>query len=329
MRILRTVLFAMVLAFAGVQHARAQEPTPQQYESVMRWASAHQQIIQTIVAPLQFMPGALDEGDAAGRAAWVAQARTWMSGYRAELQGARATIERIGPVPEAGELSVPYRRQHEALPGMITSLENFLTQYGRGLDAIENNDPTAWVLAAINATDAQILIMTQFRNINSLQAETMSDGPQRYLLRSFATSYDALIVVLRERRAGIMGERINQTSTAQVRAFAEAMHQNSRQGRVAAQQAEASLPAQVPPEQSDFLRRARLAYQTFGGSFDREDAIANELTSIANLMSGATRFSDIETSVTAHALTAGALDRERGGDIQRRTLLVQTIVPPT
>ena len=85
------------------------------------------------------------------------------------------------------------------------ALRRFSCSTRGGINAVARNDPTAWTVAAVNAIDAQILIMTQFRNLNALQAESVGDGPQRYLLRSFASSYDGLIVVSRERRAANLG----------------------------------------------------------------------------------------------------------------------------
>lgn len=331
MRVLQACVVALALAFAGAQpvHAQEQASIPQ-YEALMRWARGHQQIIQALFAPLQAMPNPQVSDQPAERTAWVAQARTWVSSYRAQIQDVRGRIVALGPVPDAAELSRAYRHQSEALPALMDSLESFLSEYDRVADAIERNDPQAWALAAISGTDAQILIMTQFRDINSMQAETMSDeGPQRHLLRSFAASYDSLILVLRERRSGMLGGTINPVAVAQLRATVDTMREQIRLGRVAAVTAEGELPAQVPPDQSDFLRRARLAYQSFAGSFDREERIATHLAAVAEAMSTSSSFPPIEGVVSANIVQAGQLDRERLVDIQRRTQLVQTVVPPT
>jgi hypothetical protein len=329
MRILGGMLVAVAMLLAIPEQARAQEPTTQQYEAVMRWASGHQQILHMSVEPLQRMPdGSAVESDA-GRAAWVSLARSWVASYRAQLRDVHARIASLGPVPEAGDLSAMYRRQHDALPSMIDGLEAFLTQYESGIDAVARNDPEAWNIAAINATDAQILIMTQFRNLNALQAESIGDGPQRYLLRSFASSYDGLIVLSRERRAAYLGQTISPSSIGQVRAAADAMRQHGRDGRASIVQVLGALPAQVPPDQSDFLRRVRIAYESFNASFDREDMIASHVASIADLLASTSQFANVDDQVTQHAIVAGELDLERGADIRRRTTLLQTVTPPT
>ena len=70
--------------------------------------------------------------DAASRAAWVLLARPWVAGYRAQLGDARARIESLGPVPEAGDLSADYIAvSMRRLPSMIDGLEAFLVQYAR------------------------------------------------------------------------------------------------------------------------------------------------------------------------------------------------------
>lgn len=329
MRLLGGILIAVAMVLAVPEQARAQEPTPQQYETLMRWASAHQQILHRSVEPLQRMPDASAVNDDTTRFAWLSLARTWVAGYRAQLRDVRTQIAHLGPVPEVGDLSAPYRRQHEALPSMIDGLEAFLAQYESGIEAVARNDPEAWNVAAINATDAQILVMTQFRNLNALQAESIGEGPQRYLLRSFASSYDGLIVLSRERRAAYLGQSISPSSVGQVRAAADAMRQHSRDGRASIVQALGALPAQVPPDQSDFLRRVRIAYESFNASFDREETIASHITAIADLMASTSQFANVDDRVTEHAIAAGVLDLERGADIRRRTTLLQTMTPPT
>jgi alkanesulfonate monooxygenase SsuD/methylene tetrahydromethanopterin reductase-like flavin-dependent oxidoreductase (luciferase family) len=107
------------------------------------------------------------------------------------------------------------------------------------------------------------------------------------------------------------------------------MRQHSRDGRVAAQRAEGALPATAPPDQSDFLQRLRLAFESFGRSFDREEEIASHISSIADLMASRSRFLEIEDGLSPHADRVGLLDLERGADIQQRTTLVQTVTPPT
>lgn len=328
MQFVRAMLVAVAVLFAGAQPAQAQQDQ-RTYEATMRWAGRQQQIIQSIVMPLQHMPQPWTEDTPAARAAWMPGATEWVASYRVQLQAARAEIERLGPVPDDSPYADPYRRQHAAVPTLVSGIEGFLNQFESGIEAVRRNDPTAITIAAINTVDAQILIMTQFRNINGLQAEMIDDGPQRYLLRSFASSYEALIAVLGERRAGYLGQTIRPSAVDAVRAAAAAMLRHSRDGRAAAVQVEGELPAQVPPEQSDFLRRIRLAYQSFGGSFDREEVIAGHLDAMADIMARNSNFENAEADIAPHALAAGRLDLERGSDIQRRTAMLQQVVPPT
>ncbi len=226
-------------------------------------------------------------------------------------------------------ISEPYRRQANALPDMMDGIDDFIAEYDQGIDAVERNDPRALTIAAMSSNDATILILTQFRNLNALQAESLTDGPQRYLLRAFASSYEAMIVVARERSAAYAGESLSPASSTSVRAAADAMLEHSRIGRARAQQAEAELPAQAPPEQGDFLRRVRQAYQSFAGSFAREEQIAAELRAVADLLGSTNSFAAVEDRIAPHILRAGILDGERLGDIQQRTQLLQTIIPPT
>lgn len=329
MQLLRAVFVVVAVVLTGAP-AFAQAPTPQEYESVMRWAAGQQQIISATVSPLQQIPPPINvDAGRTERAAWVSLARNWANGYRVTLQSTRQQIAQLGPVPEAGEISAPYRRQEEALPTMIDGLESFLSQYERGIAAVERNDPTALQIASVNAVDAQILVLTQFRNLNALQAESISDGPQRYLLRSFASSYDGLIAILRARRSAYLGDNLSPATQATVQAAAEAMRQHSREGRASADRAAAQLPVTAPPEQGDFLRRVRLAYQTYGGSFDREEAIAGLLERAAALLGAGRAFAEVEVELDQHVIRVGELDFERVADIQRRTALVQTMVPPT
>jgi hypothetical protein len=312
----------------GAPGAAAQSQA--QYEAVMRWAAGHQTIIQATIAPLGEMPEPYADGASpTERAAWVARARGWINGYRSTLDLARQRAAQLGPVPEGEGLAAIYVAQERALPELFDGLANFLTEYEAGVSAIERDDPQGTHIAAINAVDAQLLIQTQVRNVNALQAEAARDGPQKHLLRSFAASYDATIAVLRARRATYVGDDVSQASAAVVQAAADAIRQHSRIGRLAARTAEASLPASVPPDQSDFMRRVRLAYQSFDGSFDREDEVAVLLDEVARLLASGRAFSEEQPRMDQILSRIGEVDLERMGDIQRRTALVQRVTPPT
>jgi len=327
---MRAFLLALAMLFVGSAHANAQEdPTPQQYERLMQWAAGHQQIIQMVVAPLQQMPGAVEMNDRNARLAWVRGARSWVVAYRMQTQAARESVVRLGRVPEAGYLTDFYRRQDQALPEMIMGIETFINEFDNAIDSVERNDPRAAVIAAAATDDAAIIVLTQFRNLNALQAESIPEGPQRYLLRSFASSYEAMIALSRERRAAYSGADLNANAVLTVRTAADAMIAQSRLGRAAALQEETELPAQAAPEQGDFLRRVHQAYQTFAGSFAREEEIAFHLGAIADLMSAASSYAEIEQRMMPHLDRVSVLDAERLGDIQRRTQLIQAIAPPT
>ena len=73
----------------------------------------------------------------------------------------------------------------------------------------------------------------------------------------------------------------------------------------------------------------RQAYQSFAGSFAREEQIAAELRAVADIMGSTTSFAAIEQRIEQNILRAGVLDGERMGDIQQRTQLVQAVIPPT
>src|SRR5262245_22230898 len=324
----RSFVAALCFFLAGAGSALAQEPTQPQYEALMRWAVGHQQIIQEKISPLQAMPVPQVESDAA-RMGWVSEARSWLNGYGATLQTSRLRAEQLGPVPEAGRVTALYANQQRALTELFDALENFLGQYDRAVTAAERNDPDAFNMASVNVIDASLLIQIQFRNLNALQAEATDDGPQRYLLRSFASSYDAMIAALRAKRASYFGENVSASTVASIRAATEAMREHIRMGRLSAQAAEAALPARTTPEQSDFLRRVRLAYQTFGASFDREDELADLFDTIARLLHTGARYPDGEPELDALMGRIGRLDLERLVDIQRRIQLVQRITPPT
>lgn len=330
MQIVRAFVAVSVLLLASISGAWAQEPTQQQYEALMRWVANHQRVINAMVSPLQQMPDPFDEmqAPASERSDWVSRARSWSGAYRAALLTARADAERLGPVPEAGYVTALYERQNRAMPEMLDGFIAFLDRYDAGVEAIARNDPDATMIADLSVIDAQLLIQTQFRNLNALQAESLSEGPQKHLLRSFASSYDAMIAVWRASRAARVGEDISASAATEVRAAAEAMRQHSRSGRLAAQAAEAALPARVPPEQSDFLRRIRTAYQSFGPTFDREDELAGLLTEIAALLASGAAFDDGQARLDQVMERIGLLDYERLGDIQRRTALVQVVTPP-
>jgi hypothetical protein len=323
----RSFVAASFFFLAGAGSALAQEPTAPQYEALMRWVVTQQEIIQETMSPLQHMPAPRFESDAA-RMGWVSEARSWLNGYRATLQTSRLRADQLGPVPEAGAVTALYANQQRALPELFDGLENFLGQYDRGVTAAEHNEPDAFNIASVNVIDAALLIQIQFRNLNALQAEA-TDGPQRYLLRSFASSYDAMIAALRAKRASFFGENVNASTVAAIRAATAAMREHIRAGRLSAQAAEAALPARTTPEQSDFLRRIRLAYQSFGGSFDREDELADLFDSMARLLDTGARYPDAEPELDALVSRIGQLDLERLVDIQRRTQLVQRIMPPT
>jgi hypothetical protein len=326
MHVLRTIAAAAVLFCAGVSSAYAQDPTPQQYEAMMRWAAGSQQIIQTIVTPLQQLPPPIGaDSSPAERTAWVAQARSWATSSAQALAQARRQMAALGPVPEAGALTAIYRNQERMLPPLIESIDAFLEEFVTGVAAIERNDENALLLAYINALDAQILVQTHFRNANALQAEAVGDGPQRYLLRSFSNSYDVTIAVVQMRRSMAVGQDSSQAGLAAIRAAGASMRENVRLGREATERAQAALPAQAPPEQSDFLRRVRLAYQSFGASFDREERMADIVDEIAQSM--ARGFDEAALEPLIERLSQ--LDFERLGDIQERTRLVQQIVPLT
>ncbi len=329
MHVVRGIVVAVVLAFASVPPAFAQEPTQQQYEAIMSWAARHQRVQDMVVGPLQQIPEPFIGGTARERAAWVSRARGWISSYRTSLQGARDGAARLGPVPEAGSISTLYRNQERALVELLGTIDTFVAEYERGVVAIERNDEGALQLSLIASVDAALLIQTQFRNFNSMQAEAVSDGPQRYLLRSFASSYDGFIAVMQARRASYLGDNVNRTSAASVAAAAGAIREHSRQGRAAAIAQEAFLPASVPPEQSDFISRVRTAYRSFQSSFAREERIADLFDSVAALLASGRTDANLDAEIDQILVEISRLDYERMGDIQRRTQLVQMITPPT
>jgi len=325
MHFFRAFAVAATIVFVGAT-AHAQEPTQQQYEALMRWAGGHQVIIQSLVSPLQTMPTPFDEGASRReQRRWADEAGAWANQFDEVIATVRGQLRQLGPVPEAGPMSDIYRRQEQALPEFIGSMERFLAHYRTGINAVERNDPNALDVAYLASIDAQLLIQTQFRNLNSLQAESVSDGPQRYLLRSFANSYDALIAVIEARRATALGENVDRVSAAAVRAAALAMRENARTGRLRVQTELDALPATVAADQSDFLRRVRLAFATFEGSFAREERMATVLDQVAASLERGFDDHDLEP----HLDLLGRMDYERLSDIQRRTSLIQNIQPPT
>lgn len=324
MQILRAVIVVAALTLSGVAHAQV-TPTQAQYEAVMGWAARHQVIIQTAVTPLQAMPEPYSDRSAPARERWVAEARAWATACANAIHLARGQSESLGPVPEAGDISTLYQRQADAMPTLLNALQGFIAEYLETVAAIERNDPQASTLSALSLIDAQVIIQTQFRNLNALQAESMEDGPQRYLLRSFAASYDATIAVLRARRGAFQREDHTQSAASGVHAAAAQMRQSAVIGRQRAQQYELALPAQVEPDQSDWIRRVRLAYRSFDGSFAREERMASILDRVAASLEAGFNESDLDPMLTEF----GRLDYERMDDIRRRTEMVQNVQPPT
>ncbi|HEX8900959.1 hypothetical protein [Vitreimonas sp.] len=329
MNIIRAALATLAMLLISAPLARAQEPAPQQYEAMMRWAGAHQNILQGALAPFQQMPPPFDESSVGQRTAWVSLARTWASSTLAAVQSARRQAEQLGPPPEAGELSGLYRTQERAIYEVFGSIEAFLVEYTTSIIAIERNDPNALQLASISSIDAQLIIQTQFRNINAIQAEAVGEGPQRHLLRAFASSYDGLITMLQARRSAYLGDDATGPRAPLVRASADAMRLHVQAGRASVTQTLTSFGAGAPPEQGDFIRRARIAVQSFEGSYDRELRIAGLFDDAAALMASGRGYIAIEGELNTIVAQMGILDSERLVDIQRRIQLMQYITPPT
>ena len=176
---------------AGAHYAEAQEPTLQQYELSCAGPAAISRscklwLVRSSKCPVRSMWKTAPRGVLGLRARALASPPT---ARRCKL---RAPPRRLGPVPEAGDLSEPYRRQAGALPEMMDGIDNFIAEYEQGIAAVERNDPRALTIAAISSNNATILILTQFRNLNALQAESL-DRPAALsasLLREFLRGYD-------------------------------------------------------------------------------------------------------------------------------------------
>jgi hypothetical protein len=308
--------------------ALAQEVTQSSVQEGLRVGALHQALYTRLLGVFQSMPAYPDgKADAALRE-WRRQSRDWIAATRSVIGEVRRGVAELPPVPAGlpGGVQQALSSQHQKLPEMISGVEQFVSRYSEGLDAIDRGDANGAQKMALSALDSAVMTLRLMRNINADQAEFLGDHPQSSLLRSVARSYDGMLAIVAVQRANIVGDAGDREAAARIVTDATAdMRRLADLGKRTATTMITAISAgrSQNPDEGSFQERVIVAFRTYSGSFDRELEIAALLDRAAGLLRDGRSYETIAPELEALNLRVATLDDARAADIQRRMSILQ------